>query len=82
MTLTVQHKGEVKRSFPVEPGTNLRKVLLEQDCSPYRGAFVKLNCGGLGICGSCIVEVLKGEIWQRQRACQTRVYKNLEIRTL
>jgi len=45
----------------VPEGTTLRKGLLEQGCSPHNGQARWLNCKGLGTCGTCAVEVLKGE---------------------
>lgn len=60
-------------------GETLRAALLRQDCSPYRGRFKKLNCGGMGVCGSCKVRVREeGELWER-RSCQVRCFQDMEI---
>jgi ferredoxin len=43
------------------PGTNLRKLALEQGIPLYNGIARVLNCRGLGLCGTCCVEVVPEE---------------------
>jgi len=42
-------------------GANLRKVLLKHGISPYIGIDRILNCRGLGLCGTCRVEIVDGK---------------------
>jgi ferredoxin len=41
-------------------GANLRKAALDAGINPYKGLNNFNNCGGLGQCGTCVVEVLEG----------------------
>jgi ferredoxin len=49
------------RSFEVEPGTNLRRLMLKVNVSPYRGLDQLLNCRGHNFCGTCAVEIVDGK---------------------
>ncbi len=49
------------RSIEVSEGANLRKALLKQGISPYRGKDKVLNCLGHGLCGTCRVEIVDGK---------------------
>jgi ferredoxin len=40
-----------------ERGRNLRRLLLEHDCSPYTAVTERLNCGGRGLCATCGVRI-------------------------
>ena len=40
---------------------NLRKTALMHDVPVYAGINEKLNCGGHGLCGTCVVEVVEGQ---------------------
>ena len=52
----VRRDGEV-RTLAVPAGTNLRRALLDADCSPYSPPATRLNCGGRGLCATCGVRV-------------------------
>ena len=41
-------------------GANLRKAALDAGINPYIGLNNFNNCGGLGQCGTCVVEVVEG----------------------
>ena len=41
-------------------GANLRQAALDAGINPYKGLNNFNNCGGLGQCGTCVVEVLEG----------------------
>lgn len=41
----------------VHHGTNLRRVLLRHDLSPYTRWTRRLNCGGRGLCATCGVRI-------------------------
>src|SRR5512135_188483 len=52
---------EEHRSVEVEPGTNLRALMLRVGVTPYRGAALLTNCRGHNFCGTCAVEVVDGK---------------------
>ncbi len=41
-------------------GANLRKAALSLVINPYIGLYSLINCGGVGQCGTCVIEVLEG----------------------
>ncbi|MEQ9481928.1 2Fe-2S iron-sulfur cluster-binding protein [Coleofasciculus sp. F4-SAH-05] len=49
------------KTFICDPGSNLRKVLLEHGVPLYNGNAKIINCMGIGSCGTCAVEV-EGEV--------------------
>lgn len=49
------------RSFDVEPGVNLRQLMLKVNVTPYRGVSMLTNCRGHNFCGTCAVEVVDGK---------------------
>lgn len=59
VSLVVGEDGK-RTELAVEPGRNLRRVLLEADLSPYATATSRLNCGGRGICATCGVRIRDG----------------------
>lgn len=67
--------GAVMSKMNCARGATLRNVLIENGQSPNRG----IHCSGLGICGTCLVEVVEEGGRQRKRACQIRCFRNLEI---
>lgn len=76
--ITVVNK---EKSVEVNEGSNLRKVLLENELNPYKGLSKVLNCGGHGKCGRCAVELLdsnhhKVEV---ERSCQITVAGDMTI---
>jgi ferredoxin len=52
--------GDERVELAVEPGRNLRRVLLDADLSPYAAATRRLNCGGRGLCATCGVRIREG----------------------
>ncbi|AGY57304.1 2Fe-2S iron-sulfur cluster-binding protein [Gloeobacter kilaueensis] len=44
----------------VMDGTILRDALLKNSIDIYKGMAKLLNCGGVGQCGTCVVEILTG----------------------
>ena len=46
----------------VERGTNLREAAIKEYISIYPHVFKILNCRGRGLCVSCVVEVVSGEV--------------------
>lgn len=57
--LTVLNDDD-QTELAVEPGRNLRRVLLEANLSPYAAATRRLNCGGRGLCATCGVRIREG----------------------
>jgi len=49
------------KTLTCNPGSNLRKVLLEHGVPLYNGNAKIINCMGIGSCGTCAVEV-EGEV--------------------
>lgn len=49
------------KTFECNPGSNLRKVLLEHGVDLYNGKAKIINCMGIGSCGTCAVMV-DGEV--------------------
>ncbi len=56
--ITLEKEG---KTIEVEAGANLRKTLLQNGVSPYKGLDRVLNCLGNGLCGTCRVEVADGK---------------------
>ncbi len=56
--ITLLNEG---RTVEVSEGTNLRKALLKAKVNPYLGKDRFLNCRGLGLCGTCRVEIVDGK---------------------
>jgi ferredoxin len=48
--------GEEKE-FKVGYGANLRKGAVFNDVVLYKGMAAQLNCRGMGMCGTCLIEV-------------------------
>jgi ferredoxin len=56
--ITLQNEG---KTIEAPAGANLRKTLLQNGVSPYKGLDKVLNCMGNGLCGTCRVEVADGK---------------------
>ena len=86
------------RIVEVPEGKNLKALALELGINPHREFFRGLNCGYLGLCGTCPVwvkELLPGAVsgrnfrekiagtrGQRRLACQVRILGDVEITTI
>jgi len=57
--VVIGEDGE-RTELSVDPGRNLRRVLLEADISPYAAVTRRLNCGGNGLCATCGVRIRDG----------------------
>ena len=49
-----------KKKVEVGQAANLRGVALTHRVEIYEGPFKLTNCHGLGLCGTCVVEILEG----------------------
>jgi len=78
VTVRVHAGGEVT-VLSAAYGAILRQVLLENELSPYKETNRWLNCRGMGICGTCQVIVVKPDLKERERSCQIRCFRDLEI---
>lgn len=61
------------KTFECATGSNLRKVLLENDINLYNGKAKIINCMGIGTCGTCAVQV-EGEVSEPNWKDQARRY--------
>ncbi len=55
-------KDKVRRKIEVEPGENLREAAIRHKFGLYPHIFKVLNCRGRGLCTSCTVEIVSGEV--------------------
>ncbi len=84
------------RTLKVEPGANLREAAIANKLSLYPHILKILNCRGRGLCTSCKVEIVSGNVAPRndieneklkkkpaaiRLACQVTVEDNLVVRT-
>ena len=49
------------RSVDVDPGINLRALMLKVGVTPYQGISQLTNCRGHNFCGTCAVAVVDGK---------------------
>lgn len=47
-------------AIEVGKGANLRRALLFHRRNPHGGLYRVLNCHGVGMCGTCTVEIVEG----------------------
>ncbi|MDA0692136.1 MAG: 2Fe-2S iron-sulfur cluster-binding protein [Nitrospinae bacterium] len=45
------------KTFKAGYGANLRKAAAYKDVEIYKGMAKMLNCRGMGVCGTCLIEV-------------------------
>ncbi len=72
-------EGSPTHALCVNSGVNLRVALLGALVSPYSGVNRRLNCKGLGVCGTCKVLVRENGEWWSRRSCQIQCFQDLEI---
>jgi ferredoxin len=54
-------------------GANLRKVLMENGCTPYHKDARFVHCRGVGTCGTCAVQVVSGQVNEPGRLEKARL---------
>jgi ferredoxin len=85
------------RIVEVPAGKNLKTLALELGINPHREFFRGLNCGHLGLCGTCQVwvrdehagstnepnlrEKMAGMRGQRRLSCQVQILGDVEVTT-
>ena len=53
------------RTLKVESGANLREAAIANKLGIYAHVFKLLNCRGRGLCASCRVEIVSGQVAER-----------------
>ncbi|MCB8981887.1 MAG: 2Fe-2S iron-sulfur cluster binding domain-containing protein [Ardenticatenaceae bacterium] len=93
VTLTVLN-GTVQHVFQVPAGSNLRRVLLDHDLSPYATLTQRANCGGRGLCATCGVwlgdapepthwhDKLANQFGYPRLSCQITLEQDLTVRLI
>ena len=66
------------RTIQVEPGGNLREAAIEAKLGIYAHIFKLLNCRGRGLCSSCRVEILSGQVADRNEVENKKLAKALQ----
>ena len=73
-----------KQTITVETGANLRKAAIKEYISLYPHILKILNCRGRGLCTSCVVEIVSGEVDPpnevEKNKIKTKLAKNPNIR--
>ncbi len=62
LNITFENHG---RTIQVEPGANLRKAAIGAKLGIYAHIYKLLNCRGRGLCSSCRVEIVSGQVAPR-----------------
>jgi ferredoxin len=70
---TIRFEKEGQQVGCIE-GANLRKAAIDAGINPYTGLNNVRNCGGLGQCGTCVMEILEGERNLSSRSDVEQVY--------
>ena len=70
---TIRFEQEGQQVGCIE-GANLRKAALDAGVNPYGGLNNLNNCGGVGQCGTCVMEVVEGQANLSPRSDVEEVY--------
>lgn len=96
VTITVEQQGKGDVRIDAPKGAILRSVLIDNQVDVYTLVGKMTNCGGVGQCGTCIVDVVSGECSPRRPvedrklkgkpaslrlACQTTAEGDVRLRT-
>lgn len=57
--------GKTRRKIQAESGENLRSAAIKSKFGIYPHVFKILNCRGRGLCTSCAVEIVSGNVSPR-----------------
>ena len=66
------------RTLKVESGTNLREAAIAGKLGIYAHIFKILNCRGRGLCSSCRVEIVSGQVAERNEVENKNLAKSLK----
>ncbi|MDH5763550.1 MAG: (2Fe-2S)-binding protein [Nitrospinota bacterium] len=72
------HFEKQKRTLKVEPGVNLREAAIAAKLSIYPHIKKILNCRGRGLCSSCRVEIVSGQVADRNEIENNNLSKALK----
>ena len=67
-----------KRTLNMEPGANLREAAIAAKLGVYAHIFKLLNCRGRGLCASCRVEIVSGQVTERNEVENKNLAKALK----
>mmetsp|Transcript_13544 Transcript_13544/g.49279 ORF Transcript_13544/g.49279 Transcript_13544/m.49279 type:complete len:235 (-) Transcript_13544:70-774(-) len=77
ITLTIRGKEGEKTTTVPSGDEILRNVILEEGVPLYQGMDSFMNCGGIGNCGTCVVNVIEGAGLLSDRSdAETRKLRN------
>ncbi len=66
------------RTIQVEPGANLREAAIGAKLGIYAHIFKLLNCRGRGLCSTCRVEIVSGQVAERNEVENKNLVKRLQ----
>ncbi len=66
------------RTIQVEPGANLREAAIGAKLGIYAHIFKLLNCRGRGLCSTCRVEIVSGQVADRNEIENKNLVKRLQ----
>jgi ferredoxin len=66
------------RTIKAELGENIRKVAIRNKLSIYPHLFKILNCRGRGLCRTCAVEIISGDVEPRNKIENQQLAKKLK----
>ncbi len=67
-----------QKTIQVEPGVNLREAAIAEKIGIYAHIFKLLNCRGRGLCSTCRVEIVSGQVAPRNDVEDKNLKKSLK----
>ena len=67
-----------KRTIKAEEGETIREAAIRNKLSIYSHIFKILNCRGRGLCHSCVMEVVSGDVEPRNEIEDEQLAKKLK----
>ncbi len=67
-----------KKTIKVAPGVNLREAAIAEKIGIYAHIFKLLNCRGRGLCSTCRVEIVSGQVDPRNDVENKNLKKSLK----
>ena len=66
------------RTLKVESGANLREAAIAAKLGIYAHIFKLLNCRGRGLCATCRVEIVSGQVPERNEVENKNLARSLK----
>ena len=66
------------KTIKVESGVNLREAAIAEKIGIYAHIFKLLNCRGRGLCSTCRVEIVSGQVDPRNEVEDKNLRKSLK----